>query len=150
MRMSRSAVILFAMVGAMGAHSVEGATCTVPSGSHSTIQVAVDDPACTELVLAAQVYSESVVIGRTLTLQGAGSGATTIEGQVEVSVGVVDLVGLMVDASTVALAGLHSIATIVHNEGQMRGSDLVVRNGTVLFADGFEIGSASAWSAITP
>jgi len=46
--------------------------CNVP-GSYATIQSAIDDVACNEIIIAAGVYSESLVITRSVTIQGAGS-----------------------------------------------------------------------------
>jgi hypothetical protein len=50
--------------------------CPVPSLSHVTIQAAVDDPACTEIEVAAGTFIESVVIPRDLVLRGASTTAT--------------------------------------------------------------------------
>ena len=52
-------------------------TCTVP-GSHATIREAVDDPACVTVNLAAQTYPESIVLRRSLTLAGPGSGGVVV------------------------------------------------------------------------
>ena len=47
------------------------AVCTVPSTPHPTIQDAVDDLICTEVVLTAQTFVEAVAIDRSLELRGA-------------------------------------------------------------------------------
>jgi hypothetical protein len=44
-------------------------TCQVPA-DRPTIQAAVDDPACTDIVLVSQVYTESVSITRSLLMFG--------------------------------------------------------------------------------
>ena len=54
------------------------AVCTVPSAPHPTIQEAVDDVGCTEIVIAAGTYAESVGIDRSLTVSGASTTGTTI------------------------------------------------------------------------
>ena len=55
-----------------------GPTCTVP-GTYSTIQAAVNDPGCTTInVVAPGSYSESVTIGRPLTLNGPNAGASAL------------------------------------------------------------------------
>ena len=53
--------------------------CTVPSAPHPTLQAAVDDAYCAEIVLAAQTFVESVVVARDLTLRGASSTSTVGE-----------------------------------------------------------------------
>ena len=53
-----------------------GGPCSVP-GDQPTIQAAVDNVACTTINLATQVFSEEVVITRSLTLNGNGA---TIDG----------------------------------------------------------------------
>src|SRR5438552_234455 len=50
------------------------AVCTVPSGSHPTIQSAVSDPGCSTINVDPGVYSENVTISRSLTLNGAQAG----------------------------------------------------------------------------
>jgi len=46
------------------------AVCSVPSGPYLTVQSAVDDPSCTEIVLAAQIFEGS----------GSGLDADTLDG----------------------------------------------------------------------
>jgi hypothetical protein len=50
------------------------ATCSVPSVGYSTIQSAVDDPACDTINVAPGVYDENLSIQRSLTLSGAQAG----------------------------------------------------------------------------
>jgi hypothetical protein len=126
----------------------QAATCQVPSGSYQSIQSAIDDPACTEIVLAAQVFVESPVIERDLTMDGAGSTETFIEGQVQVSGGPVVIQELQISAPP----GAATEALWAHSGAQLSGFDLVVINGrwVALFADGFESGDTSAWSSVSP
>lgn len=56
------------------------ATCTVP-GSHASIQTAVNDVTCDPIQLAARGYFESPLVTRSLSLIGAGTGATTLWGR---------------------------------------------------------------------
>jgi hypothetical protein len=53
--------------------------CTVP-GSYGTIQAAVDDPACRQINVGAGIFTENVLIGRTVTILGQGAAATTVDG----------------------------------------------------------------------
>jgi hypothetical protein len=55
-------------------------TCNVPSTSYSTIQSAVDDGTCGTINVTAGTYNENIVISRALTLKGAGSASTFING----------------------------------------------------------------------
>jgi hypothetical protein len=56
--------------------SAHAATCSVPAG-YSTIQAAVDDPACDTVNVAPGVYAENVFISRAVTLNGAQAGQPT-------------------------------------------------------------------------
>jgi ABC-type uncharacterized transport system ATPase component len=118
--------------------------------SHPTIQAAVDDVTCTELVLAAQTFVESPVIGRDLTMRGASSAATVVAGQVEVVGGLVVMDDLTVDTSGPAQRGRFSDALWVHAGGRVTGAELVVVHAPLLFGDGLESGGFSAWSSVLP
>jgi hypothetical protein len=130
--------------------------CTVPSAPHPTIQEAVDDLACTEVVLAAQTFTESVVVGRDLDVGGASSATTVIEGRVVVEGATtqVDLHDLTIDASAPSVAGCFPVALVARNGAQISALDIVVVNGDgeacVIFRDGFESGSTAAWTATVP
>ena len=132
------------------------AMCSVPSGSYPTIQSAVADPSCTEIVLAAQAFRESVTVGRDLTLRGASSSTSVIEGQLTVQGGSteLELEDLTIDAGVPGVAGTAAEALVVAGGAEVRGLDIVVRNATfdplAVFADGFESGDTSAWSATVP
>ena len=125
-------------------------TCPVPSPSYPTIQAAIDDPSCIEVLLAAQTFVESVSISRDVTVQGDSSTTTVIEGQVTVSGGTVVLQGMRIDTSTPALAGLFSDGLSVSGGAQVGGLDLVVFNRAMLFGDGFETGDTTCWSVTVP
>jgi len=145
--MQRTAPIVLVVALVAGGWAFEGAaaTCPVPSASHPTIQAAVDDVACTEVVLAAQSFAESPVVARSLALRGAGSGQTFIQGRLEVSAGQVALEGFHVAASGGALT--------VHSGAEVSGFDVVAFDGLFevpMFADGFETGDMSRWSGASP
>ncbi len=131
--------------------------CPVPSGSHPTIQTAVDDPACTEIELGSQTYVESVAIGRTLAVSGVSSSASVIAGRVAIegATAVVTLTELTVDGSHPAVAGCFVEAVDVDGGARMVGSNIVVVNsdgdGCLIFGDGFEDGTTDAWvGTVTP
>ncbi len=130
--------------------------CSVPSGSHPTIQAAVDDLACSEIGLQGQVYDEAIVIGRSLGISGVSSVTTIIVGQVRVEGGssVVTMADLKVDASNAAAAGCFKDAVLADGGARLIGSNLAVLNAAgaacLLFSDGFEGGNTAAWSAVTP
>jgi len=128
------------------------AVCSVPSQPHPTIQAAVTDAACTEIVLAAQVFAESVAVSRSLLLRGDTSTTTVIEGQVTVSG----------EATEVTLQDLHvkgggcfSVALDIGGGAQITSQqDVVVINAAggecPIFFDGFELGNTLAWSLTVP
>jgi hypothetical protein len=147
----------FGVVVFLGGASTAGAVpCAVPSGSHPTIQSAVDDVGCTEIELGSQIYVESVTIARTLSVSGVTAATTTIAGRVLINgaTAVVTLTELTVDGSHPAVAGCFVEAVDVENDGRMVGSNIVVVNGDgdacLLFGDGFEDGTTGAWSGTTP
>ena len=69
------ALVLGLMIFSGSKTRAAGPTCSVP-GDYATIQGAVNDSGCTTINVAAGAYPENVVIGRQLTLSGAGN--TTI------------------------------------------------------------------------
>lgn len=58
-----------ATVLALGAALASAATCNVPA-DHATIQLAVDDPSCSEIDVAAGTYNENLIIPRAVILVG--------------------------------------------------------------------------------
>lgn len=138
-------------LGGLGAPPCEAAACSVP-GSHATLASAVLDASCSEITLAAQVYAESVVVDRDLTLSGAGSAATTLSGRltIEGAGTAVRLVGLRVDAA--AAPGLIDAITVGAG-AETRLSDVLTSVSAAsfeIFADGFESGDTSAWEIVVP
>ncbi len=130
--------------------------CQVPSTPHPTLQSAVSDLTCTEIMLASQIFRESVALSRDLTLSGISSSATIIEGQLVVEGNTTQVVihDLKVDANAPSVAGCFDEALVAQGGAQISANDIVVINGgtdgCVLFGDGFESGTTSAWSSTTP
>ena len=122
------------------------ATCSVPSGTHPDIQTAVDDIGCDPIVVGAGSYLQTVVVDRSLSLQGTGSGQSFILGGVEVQAGTVNIAGFHISGPGEALWS--------HSGAEVSGFDLqIVSGGAVdppLFVDGFETGTTSAWAAVSP
>ena len=58
-----------------------GPTCPVPSTPHPTLTAAIADPSCNQVTLASGSYAESVVVGRSLTIEGPNTGVATIRGR---------------------------------------------------------------------
>lgn len=151
-----TAVLLSTAIVPLGALQGLGAVCPVPSGPHPTIQSAIDDPGCSEIVLAAQVFAESVTVGRDLTLRGASSATTSIEGRLTVQGGAteLELEDLTVDATVPGVAGTWNQALNVEGGAEVNGRDVVVLNAGfdpfAIFSDGFESGDTSAWSTTVP
>ena len=77
----RLALLAAALVGSCPTALWAGGTCSVP-GTHSLIQEAVDDVTCSEVVLLPQVYTEAILIQRTLEIRGPAGGGATVEGQI--------------------------------------------------------------------
>jgi len=130
--------------------------CQVPSGTYPTIQAAVDAPVCTEIVLAAGTFTESVVVARDLTMGGVSAATTVIAGRVTVQGAstVVSLEDLTVDATASGVAGTFTEALLVEDGAELSGSNIVVLNAAIdqqpVFADGFESGDTTAWSTASP
>ena len=150
-------LVVFGVAVVLGAApAARAATCPVPTGSHPTIQEAVDDAACTEIDLGGQTYTESVSIGRTLSLSGVSSAPSIIAGRVVIqgAATVVSLADLTIDGSDPTVAGCFVEAVDVSGGAQMLGSNVVVVNSDgiacLLFGDGFEDGTTGAWSATSP
>lgn len=80
--MSRRAIPIVAIVLMALAmpHTAAAAACTVPTAAYPTIQSAVDDPNCNPIRVKRGTFNEDVVINRGVTILGAGSGRTTVDG----------------------------------------------------------------------
>lgn len=140
-------VTVAAVVVAVGCCTrAEAATCNVPTVTHPDIQAAVNDVGCNPVVVAAGSYQETVLIGRSLTLRGAGSGQTGIHGGVQVQGGTVTVSGFQITGIGNPLWS--------YGGAEVTGSDIEILSATAsdaqIFADGFESGDTSAWTATTP
>lgn len=150
----------FALLGALLAASegLQAITCSVPTGTYPTISAAVAAPACTTIVVAAGSYRENVVVPRTLTVSGAGSASTSVEGsfRVEGATSVVALTDLRVDGTVTGVSGCWSNLLQVSGGARLAvdPSVEVIASQTAsscrIFADGFEWGTVNAWSSSSP
>ena len=123
--------------------------CNVPSASYPSIQSAVNVINCTEIVLASGNHFGAVTIGRTLTVQGAGSDTTTVLGKVTISGSETQatLKGLKI---AVGANDLPHDGLVVVGDAEVIPDDLVIASTDLIFSDGFEWGNTAAWSAEIP
>ena len=141
--------VLLVLALASSAHSQ---TCTVP-GSHTSVQEAVDDPACATITLSAQIYPESVNIPRSLTLAGPGAGGAVIGGLLRVAGA-----GTQVTLQDLRVEnGCAPSALRTASGAEVTGVNLEVERSaalpcplSVVFEDGFESGDTSTWSSTVP
>ena len=150
------ALAIFA-AAALTPAAADAAICAVPSSGYPTIASAIADMSCTEIDLGAATYVENVFLSRDLTLAGAGSASTTIAGWLEVSGTATDAVlnALRVDPSAASSALCYARGLDVRGGARTSGTDLVVFRpastaACTLFADGFESGGSTRWSAALP
>ena len=148
------AVAVLALVVVASAPPLCAQTCTVP-GSHATIQEATDDPACATVTLSAQTYPESIVIRRSMTLAGPGSGGAVVQGLLLIA-------GATTEATLQDLTvenGCVPDALRTSGGAKLAGNNLQVERSAALpcpltadaiFVDGFETGNTSAWSNTSP
>ena len=131
---------------------ITGSTCTIPEYAHPTLQSAVDDQSCDLIQVAPGDYFESVTVNRSLVLDGPGSGAATLWGRLEANgVGVVAVIdGLEIysgcpGAAMEALGGARIEGTDVQT---IKSGSAACHETSQIFADGFESGDTSGWSAV--
>ncbi len=127
-------------------------TCNVPDGTYPTIQSAVDDPVCTDIQLAAQTYPESVVVPRSLTIQGVGSSSVVGGFMRAHGAGVIVIANALRVEASCARGSLQS-----WTGGELVAVDVEAVSsinfdcpGSPIFTDGFESGDTSAWSSTVP
>jgi hypothetical protein len=121
------------------------ATCIVQSSSYPSVQSAVDNPSCTEIILTSGVFAGPVTIGRTLEIRGASSDRTRIVGKITVQGG----------ATTATLTGFTiAVSSDPPNDGlvvtggaEVTPDDLVIKTIDYIFFDGFDSGNTTAWSS---
>ena len=150
------AAVVLGLAAAAGARAV---TCAVPSATQPTLGAAARDATCTLIQVAAGGFAENVSITRDVTLQGAGSAATTLQGYLFVSGAGNDvtLSGLLLDGTAAGVAGCWGEilkasggATIASGADLRVLNTAVLSSGCRLFADGFESGGTLAWSLRVP
>lgn len=150
---------LVPLVLVAGGRPLPAVVCEVPT-THASLPAAVADLACTETDLSPQVHvADSVVIGRDLTVRGASSADTTLQGQLHV-VGTATEVALRqvtIDATAPGLTLCTPEGLLVEAGAQVTSLDVQVLSSSSallgfcgLFADGFESGDATAWSSRVP
>jgi hypothetical protein len=148
-----------ASIALLAAAAAPAATCSVPTSTHPTLGAAARDADCTLVQLAAGSFAENVWITRDVTLQGAGSAATTLQGYLSVTGAGNDvaLSGLLLDGTAGGVAGCWSELLKASGGATITsGVDLRVLNTATggeacrLFADGFESGGTLAWSVRVP
>ena len=93
-------------------------SCEVPS-SYATIQAAVDEPTCELINVAPGLYVENVVIGRDVTIQGAGMNSTIVDGNNSGTVFDI-LPGLSITLSGLTARNGHSLSTPYSQGGGIR------------------------------
>lgn len=139
-----AAVLMFGSAG-----GVRAADCPVPTGTHPTIQSAVDDPACTSIELSAQTFLENITIDRDLAVAGESTASSIVVGRIVIS-GSTSAVSM----ADLTVSGCFLKALDVSDGASLTGTNLVVVNGIAdacpIFGDGFEDGSTGAWSATVP
>jgi hypothetical protein len=150
----RLAAAALALGAAAVASPLHAQNCTVP-GTHATIQAAVDDPACVTVALAAQTYGESIVIRRSLTLAGPGTGGAVVQGLVLIAGATTEVAiqDLRVENGCVPDALRTSGgARLIGLNLQVERDDALPCPATAdtIFTDGFETGNTGAWSGTTP
>jgi len=117
----------------------QAAVCLVP-GSYASVQAAVNDNNCSEIQVASGTFAGAVAVQRSLSLVGAGSGLTTIQGMVSASGNSTTLAlqGLLVKAgclgSGIAVSGGarvtgFGVITEGSNASQCPGDELIFKSG---------------------
>lgn len=130
--------------------------CHVP-GWYSTVQAAIDDPTCTTIALGEQVYSESVLIHRSVEI-GATSGTTEMAGSIEVIGSATEATLADINIRSGCERGTLSVSAgaRIYGDGN---APLAVNwvtgapcpsDVTRLFSDNFESGNTFAWSRTVP
>ncbi len=116
-------------------------TCQVPS-DRPTIQAAVDDATCTDIVLQNQIYAESVSIDRSLLLFGPAGGNAVIRGAVSVEGN--SVLAMLADfsiengCSAPGLAAMQSAEIQAEGVAVQSSAQFGCNDGQVLFSNGFE------------
>lgn len=118
--------------------------CSVP-GTHTTLQVAIDDGQCSSIELTESSYFASATVQRGVEIFGSAPNGTRILGTLEILTGgEVDLSDLTVDS------GGATTAILATAGGRISTTNVLAVRVGQLFLDGFESGTTSAWSSAAP
>lgn len=130
---------------------VPAVECVVPGSAHPTLRSALDDSACSSVVLAAGVYADFARVSRSLHVSGAGSDATVVQGRVEVAGPVEVSIGGLAIANGCAMAGLRVLggASVSVRDLKISAAPVVCPAASfVILEDGFEPAAAPAVSSV--
>jgi hypothetical protein len=145
-----SALAALTLLSPAAAH---GQTCAVP-GTHASVQAAVSDPACATVELAAQTFSESPTVDRSLALAGAPGGGSVVAGRLAASgAGVVLALSDLAVSGGCDGAGLDAAggASIVsRGVSIVRATNLPCAGSWTGFSNGFEGGTTDGWTEAVP
>lgn len=129
------------------APSARAVDCNVPSGSYATIQAAINEPTCDTIIVAAGTYTENLVIGRSVIINGAGSASTIIDGN-NTSRGItIDGSGITVYLNYLRVT--NGDATTGPAVGDRNGGGIYVVNGATLHGTHLQVDNNLASSSTT-
>lgn len=130
--------------------------CNVATSNYPTIESAVRDASCQPINVPAGIYRENLTVDRSVSIFGAGTTSTSIEGRVWVQGATTDILfdGFNVAGGAPHVSGCWS--TIVDARGGATLDSIALTAGNQnaasgdcrIFEDGFEFGSPNAWSSI--
>ncbi|KAB2848301.1 MAG: hypothetical protein F9K44_11200 [Hyphomicrobiaceae bacterium] len=129
--------------------------CTVGNGTYPTIESAVRDANCQPISVPAGTYRENFTVSRPVSIFGAGTTTTTIQGRVAVVGAGTDVVfdGFAVRGGAANVSGCWTSIVNVGNGATLDSIALDASNQNVsagdcrIFEDGFDFGSVNAWSS---
>ena len=153
-------LVLVGIIGGGPAHAKSrdagerGAACSVPSGEHATLTAAIEDLGCAQISLAGGSYSESVVVTRSVTIDGPAAGGVTIRGRL-LAAG---------ESTLVVLRDLELESACASTLEATGGAEIdatsteVLANVTAgcptfpshIFASSFESGALAEWGDVSP
>ena len=139
-----ASLLLAVLVELARTGTVQAGSCDVPTGSHLTIQSAVDDVSCETINVAAGTFHENVAITRSIAIQGHGHGNTIVDGQGVGSVfTVLGEVEVVLDGMTIRSGRSEDGGGVYHSGGRLAISNAEIFDNTAANAGG---GAFSAFS----
>jgi predicted outer membrane repeat protein len=120
-----AALSLLLLLWLLTPRPAEATTCDVPTGPYPTIQSAVNDATCDTVNLTAALYTENVMVGRNVTVQGQGAANTAVDGGGNDSVFVVQP-GLVVTFTSLTIRNGDAVGS-----PYSRGGGVNILTGTV-------------------